>query len=850
MHAKRVPVLGVDPALVVVAMLNAPPDPSWAEKLVAAELHVLEWLDDRVVLAAAGAHELDAFARRVDEYATGPRSDPDVEPDPPAAAAQESDGFDADGPDADPPRREPTAPYQGLLDRVDEVRPFGPQDVPTEALAAAVTEADPAQVLRVDIQCWCPEDPAEGRSTHERAAGAVEASHGRIVDRTLRHTAGLSLIRADVAAGAVGDLARTGLIRRIDVLPRPDLDFAATGGAGHDRIPVVLPPDDGAPAVAVIDSGIRSAHPLLGPAVAAVLSEGVPDVHDAHGHGTFVASLALHGSLEPLLAEGTAIRPAGRLISIRVLDAQAGFPEESLWEATLLAALETAADAGASVVNLSLGDERAPYASQRPTPLGAAVDDFVRRRGVVVVISAGNIRPDHYRPDPDLPTGYAHALLADPAAGILDPAPSALSLTVGAIGGDYGQGFLRPREDVDRLPLGGQGQPSPVTRRGPGPRRMIKPELAAPGGTYEHDTMTGRAVEAPHRGVVGAAASPPERLLTTRTGTSAAAPLVAHAVLRALAENPGLSANAAKALVLLSAVPHENWFAGAMTVGQKRTATLALGGYGRPDPDRAARSTDHRAVLLAENVLPPDGVHLYRVELPSSFFQPDGWRRFSVALVYDPPVRSTRLEYFASNMHVNVYRGLTVNQVAAAYILDEDGPAGSDADDLLHRAVRHTDGQRPPGGGDGTAEGPEPDDDSDKDDDTSDAREDAGQGDGTDGPAEEGPSAGPATIRGSILEGLQPSEKTRSRGTNQFATRLFRRPLKPERGLDLIVAVQGKQNWPTEHAGQGYSLALAFERDEDHAEVYADLRAFVELEAALEAELSGVVEVELGGQAR
>lgn len=849
LHAKRVPVLGVDPALVVVAAFNSPPG---HEDLRRADLHVLEWLDGEVVLAAPAAGGLDELARRVEEYRRGPR------PDAPAAdVVDDEDEDDADGggggeaEDQDHPNgaggtdgseegpdRQPTARYQGLLDKIDEVRPFGPRDVPTSALLAAAAAADPAQALRVDMQCWCAEDPADARRAHDGAARAVELASGWILDRTLRHAAGLSLIRADVPSGAVRDLARTGLFRRIDVLPRPDLDTASTLLASHGQLPPVMPPHDGAPAVAVVDSGVRSAHPLLAPAVVAVLSEGVPEVHDDNGHGTFVASLALHGSLEPLLAAGVPVRPAGRLISVRVLDSQGRFPETSLWEATLLAALETAADAGASVVNLSLGDERAPYRSERPTPLGAAIDDFIRRRGVVVVVSAGNFRPEQYAPGPDLPTGYAHTLLADPAAGILDPAPSGLSLTVGALGGDDGQGTRRPREDVDRLPLGGESLPSPATRRGPGPRRMVKPELAAPGGSYDHDTVTGRAAAAAHRGVVGAAAAPAERLLTTRTGTSAAAPLVTHAVLRAHAENPGLSANAAKVLVLASAAPHENWFAGGMTKGQERTATLALGGYGRPDAERAARSTDHRVVLLAENALPLDGVHLYRVEIPSSFFEPGGWRRLTVALVYDPPVRSTRLQYFASEMHVNIYRGLTVNRVAAAYIEDEDEDDETVAGGLPEKPAdaapdREDDRDRGRGGAR---------DEDGQDDDGGAEDYDSEDGDG----GEPAARVGPSTIRPWLLGGMQPSEQARSRGANQFATRRFMRPLRSEDGLDLIVAVQGRQNWPTGDAAQPYALALVFERDDDHAEVYADLRAFVELDAALEAEVGGVVEVELG----
>lgn len=45
-----------------------------------------------------------------------------------------------------------------------------------------------------------------------------------------------------------------------------------------------------------------------------------------------------------------------------------------------------------------------------------------------------------------------------------------------------------------------------------------------------------------------------------------------------------------------------------------------------------------------------------------------------------------------------------------------------------------------------------------------------------------------------------------------------------------------KRNWGGP-GPQGYALAVAFERDLDHPALYADLQAFVEAQAALEAEL-------------
>lgn len=819
LHAQRVRVLGVDPELVIVLHVNALPDEA---SLHAANLYVLEWLDDRVIAAAPTDSELTAFLARVSAYQRGPRTRPDeVVTDDGNASTRE---------------REPTAEYQGLLDRIDRVRAFGAEDVPTAALLSSVAAADPADPLRVDLHCWCPDDPDDARVRHDTAAAAVLEAGGVVLDRTLRHVAGLSLLRVEVPASAIGELAQTRLVRRLDVLPRPDLSRAETLGADVAALPTVLPPREDAPIVAVIDSGIRSGHALLAPAVIGVLAQSFPDGGDGWGHGTFVASLALYGSLEPLLSAHVPLQAAGRLVSVRVLSDDGKFPDTHLWESDLLAAIEDAVALGARVINLSIGDERSPYASERPTPLGAAIDDVARRHDVVIVVSAGNYRLSSYAASDDLATSYAFDLLDDPAAGVLDPASSALALSVGALSADDNQGFRPPADDIDRMPMGGQGMASPITRRGPGARGMIKPDVAMPGGGAEHDTTTGRAVAAAHRGVIGAAAAG-DRVLTAMSGTSASAPLVTHAALTALAHNPEISAKAVRALVLLSVREHGDWFATQLTPSQRRHNTERLGGYGRPDAARAAYSSDHRVVLLAEAAIPLDEVQLYRVPVPSSFFDPGGFRKLAVALTYDPPVRATRLEYLASNMHVNVYRGLDLDEVAQAYIDDVKDM------DVTAEAELWADPAAPtPGDIAGLGKSTDVADDTDdygRDADSADADE------ADDDQAELG--RGPKTIRNRLVSNLQPSERRRSRGANQYASRVFGTRLKAEGGLEFIVAVHNKRNWPSEQADQPYALAVALERDEGRRELYADVRAFIELEAAaLEAQVD--TEIELRGR--
>lgn len=771
MHAARTPVLGVDPALVVVMSFNRPPDES---ALSAAKLHVLEWFDDRVVLAAPDDESLTAFTERVTQYESGPREGR-VETAPVA-----QDGLAI----AQQPSSK-SAPHENFLDRVDGLRPYMPDDVPTEALTSALAAAaSETTVLRVDIQCWCPDNERVARDQLESVMRAVSRGGGAVLDSTLRHRAGLSLIRAEVQAGLCERLFSVSHVRSIDVLPRPDLTVREVFGANIESLPAVIGPTDDAPTIAVIDSGVRSSHPLISAAFVGQVGIGtLDDDGDEEGHGTFVASLALYGPLEPLLRDAEPIRAAARLFSVKVLDSTASFPLGTLWESDLLSAVELAIDQGAQIVNISLGDSRRPYRSSRPTALASALDDIARRRNVVLVISAGNRRPDSA--SLEAAQGYTVQLLNDSTAGLLDPSTSALALTVGALCGDDTQGMREVREQIDCVPIGTMNAPSPWTRVGPGAARMIKPDVAMPGGGASFDTMSNRVMQTRDTSVVGAEGVRAERLFRLDAGTSFAAPLVAHAAARVWASNPAYTANTVRALVLASSTPVPSVF-DRPDSGDARKAMHRLVGFGRPDASRADSSSDHRAVLVATDELPIDSVHLYRVPLPLSFFESGGTRKIGVALAHDPEVRASRLDHMSCTMSFHAFHGVGLDEVANAFlqaIKDEEATEEAESDS-----------------------------------------ENAGD------------AAVPLAIRSRLLK-LLPADTWRARGANQFACIERRVRFDRDKGEEIVLAIRCVNKWAPSGARQGYSVAVVMERDTQHTAVYADLRVRLEQQARVEAEL-------------
>ncbi len=149
---------------------------------------------------------------------------------------------------------------------------------------------------------------------------------------------------------------------------------------------------DGAGAViAIVDSGVDLDHPdlaakLVAPGADVVDPVGVDGPQDEHGHGTHVAGIAAAVTGNGVGIAGVA--PGALLLPVRVLDRDASGTTE-----TIAQGIRIAADAGAEVINLSLGYESVQGAGAGAAgalaPVNAAID-YAWSLGAVIVASAGN----------------------------------------------------------------------------------------------------------------------------------------------------------------------------------------------------------------------------------------------------------------------------------------------------------------------------------------------------------------------------------------------------------------------------------------------------------------------------
>ncbi|MGW0966472.1 S8 family peptidase [Streptomyces sp. NPDC002516] len=222
--------------------------------------------------------------------------------------------------------------------------------------------------------------------------------------------------------------------------------------------------------VAVLDTGIDVNHPdfagLIDGTASFVPGEGITDLN---GHGTHVAS-TIAGSGAASGGDYKGVAPGADLYIGKVLGGAEGYGQDS-W---VMAGMQWAAESGADVVNMSLGDS---YPTDGSDPMSQAVDALSAKYGTLFVIAAGNAGPE----------------------SISSPGAAASALTVAAT----------DKQDQ----LASFSSTGPLASSG-----AMKPDIAAPGvditaarsqemtdgGTGLYRTLSGTSMATPH--VVGAAA--------------------------------------------------------------------------------------------------------------------------------------------------------------------------------------------------------------------------------------------------------------------------------------------------------------------------------------------------------
>ena len=172
---------------------------------------------------------------------------------------------------------------------------------------------------------------------------------------------------------------------------------------------------------------------------------------------------------------------------------------------------------------------------------------------ILFVVSAGNYEDGRtameYLDEEETGSRYPNYLLNDSRVKIIDPATSALALTVGSL--SLGQGSAH-RWFAKTL-AGFEEFPSPLTRTGPGVNGMIKPDLMEFGGDLTFVRGSGIVTDTSIGVITTEKDFLTEGLFRVEDGTSFSAAKVSHLAAKLWKEHPTATSNLIKALLTASA---------------------------------------------------------------------------------------------------------------------------------------------------------------------------------------------------------------------------------------------------------------------------------------------------------
>lgn len=472
-------------------------------------------------------------------------------------------------------------------------------------------------------------------------------------------------------------------VRLVDLIPATGISVQQLN-RDINELPRNIPsPAADAARVCILDSGINGNHPLLRPAMGESASfvdeEGESD---EAGHGTAVAGVALYGDVEAC-NNSNFWRPEFWIFNGKVMKkcphtGDAVYDELSL-EASLTKAVEYFVERGCRIFNLSLGNSNAPYDGTHVRGLAYILDVLSRRHNILFIVSTGNFSGSENPPVPvkSWRDEYPEYLVAEQSA-IIDPAPAMTVLTVGSISRHNATFDSQQYPEIYHLSPASENQPSPFTRHGPSVKGALKPELVAAGGNLASPMRQNNAQWVQHMRGLGVLTFNHQVVGTTLfkevSGTSLAAPYITHLAGRLLNEYPAASANLLRAMLVNQAyLPDEvvSSFSEEFRKGYKeakgtynRDVARDVAGYGVVSEADLFRSSDNVVVLMSEEAIENDGCQFFELPLPDDYLRSSlGTRELSITLAYSPVVRTTRIEYLATQITYRLAIGTSLDEV-------------------------------------------------------------------------------------------------------------------------------------------------------------------------------------------
>lgn len=454
-----------------------------------------------------------------------------------------------------------------------------------------------------------------------------------------------------------------------------------------DKLGAITPPDDDAPVICVVDSGVSSGNPFLEPVAKeemfkSFLGDSSENPFDENGHGSGVASLAAYYAIN--LDEGAENVAKAWIASARILDASNEMKEDRLFSKVLEEVVKEFVQRKVRIFNLSVAVKGRKWNqdSRRTQPrtswVARSIDRLCREYDVVFVVSTGNLLLNEIRDYLQADVPYPE-YLCDEESRILDPAQAGLALTVGSLAAGT---LVVSSTD---LAIAHEFEPSPFTRSGPGIKGETKPDLVEVGGNLVRDCEPNWVQKNAGTNVVMAShqLSP---AAVNDCGTTLATPRVAHKLALVLQELSELgighvSAPLLKAFLVNSASYRDDPDSVRKQLDDiDKKQWLNVLGYGWPDPARMTDCDDYSILLFHQGEFPQDDynkdqVAFFDIPVPAKLAETSDKKRISVTVAHYPEVQKWGLEsYFGIDLKWRMFRGdVDRDDVVNAMTVDSDG---------------------------------------------------------------------------------------------------------------------------------------------------------------------------------
>lgn len=366
----------------------------------------------------------------------------------------------------------------------------------------------------------------------------------------------------------------------------------------------IVEPQDDAPRVCILDSGVRRGHPLLAPFLEAercLTINTAWSATDHHGHGTGMAGVALYENLAPLLASNDPVVVSHRLESVTVLPPAVPGVAQPLPGASVRDAVRlierTAQSSRLFSLSMSVPRERS---DGRPSSLSTTIDQLAFGRPGkqrLFFVPAGNIDEQPYEVDD-------HIALND-VSPMRSPAQALNAITVGACTHllDEEEPFAHIAEEGDLCPTSrtGLAWDRPV--------QCNKPDIVMEGGNRVADNDGITTLSAPHLSVVTTARDFAQHRFSCTGETSAATAAASGLAAAILAAYPDATPQTIRALMIHSA----RWTPAMLARLPARPGSrdwaelLQRFGFGKPDSARAISSLANALTMIVQ-----DEIQAYR----------------------------------------------------------------------------------------------------------------------------------------------------------------------------------------------------------------------------------------------